>query len=365
MSEIDDSVRDICSSLTSEISDKAKALGRNGAIDALFPVKALSQVVSGVNYFIKARVGGEDSSEHVHIRAYKKFDGSVSLAGLQVGKSADDELEFFDAEGGDEPEDGGGEDGEEIDLTGDGGVTKLILQEGTGETPPDGNEVRAHYTGTLLNGEKFDSSRDRGKEFVFQLGVGQVIKAWDVGFASMKVGERCILTCRQDYAYGEGGSPPKIPGGATLKFDCELIGFHLKKKEKWDMSGEEKADAAEKSKAEGTAAFKAKDFATALSFYTEAFDLVTDETEDSRSEALTLSCALNAGMCALKLKDYAACVKNCSSALEIDEANVKALFRRGSVRGTVRQHCRLTHVLTLNTGLLRYGRLRSCEGRPA
>ena len=78
--------------------------------------------------------------------------------------------------------------------------------------------------GTLADtGDKFDSSRDRGREFNFSLGVGQVIKAWDVGFASMKKGERAMLTCRADYAYGESGSPPKIPPGATLKFDCELI----------------------------------------------------------------------------------------------------------------------------------------------
>jgi FKBP-type peptidyl-prolyl cis-trans isomerase len=275
MDEITDDVRDICASLSSEITDKAKALGRNGAIDKLTPIKALSQVVSGVNYFIKARVGADDSAEHVHIRAYKSHDGSVSLAGLQVAKTADDELDYFDADSSDEPEDGG-EDG--IDLTGDGGVMKLILKEGDGDLPAEGNEVKAHYTGTLLNGDKFDSSRDRGKEFEFTLGVGQVIKAWDVGFASMKVGERCILTCREDYAYGPGGSPPKIPGGATLKFDCELIAFGEKQKEKWQMSGAEKADAAEKSKAEGTAAFKAKDFAKALSLYAEAFEMVTDET---------------------------------------------------------------------------------------
>jgi FKBP-type peptidyl-prolyl cis-trans isomerase len=75
------------------------------------------------------------------------------------------------------------EEVKQIDLTGDGGVLKQILREGSGETPPKGNEVRAHYTGTLTNGEKFDSSRDRGQEFKFMLGTGQVIKAWDVGFA--------------------------------------------------------------------------------------------------------------------------------------------------------------------------------------
>jgi hypothetical protein len=62
-----------------------------------------------------------------------------------------------------------------------------ILQEGSGETPPNGDEVRAHYTGILEDGTKFDSSRDRGQEFKFMLGQRQVIRAWDIGFASMKV----------------------------------------------------------------------------------------------------------------------------------------------------------------------------------
>jgi peptidylprolyl isomerase len=237
----------------------------------------------------------------------------------------------------------------QIDLTGDGGVLKQITREGTGETPPKGNEVVAHYTGTLTNGEKFDSSRDRGKEFKFTLGTGQVIKAWDVGFASMKVGERAVLTCREDYAYGKAGSPPKIPGGATLKFDCELIGFSEKKKEKWDMTPIEKLCEAENAKAAGTALFKAKDFAGALAKYEDSIDYVDGQDEDDqdssdseeedntqknkvdpKKKALLLSCSLNAGMCALKLKEYDTCINHCSTALSIEHDSVKALFRRGS-----------------------------------
>ena len=63
-------------------------------------------------------------------------------------------------------------------------------------------------------------------EFKFKLGQGQVIKCWDLGFASMKVGEKAVLTCGSEYAYGKSGSPPKIPADATLKFDVELLGFN-------------------------------------------------------------------------------------------------------------------------------------------
>ena len=83
--------------------------------------------------------------------------------------------------------------------------------------------MHAHYTGTLTDGTKFDSSRDRGQPFSFVIGKGQVIRAWDEGIASMKVGERAELTCSPDYAYGARGFPPVIPPNSTLIFDVELI----------------------------------------------------------------------------------------------------------------------------------------------
>jgi len=111
-----------------------------------------------------------------------------------------------------------------LDICGDGGCLKKILVEGTGPLPVDGAEVKVHYVGTLKDsGEKFDSSRDRDDHFKFTLGQGRVIKGWDQGVATMKTGEKCILRCRADYAYGDNGSPPKIPGGATLDFEVELF----------------------------------------------------------------------------------------------------------------------------------------------
>lgn len=89
-----------------------------------------------------------------------------------------------------------------------------------------GDKVFVHYVGTLLDGTQFDSSRDRGDKFSFELGKGQVIKAWDIGVATMKIGEICQLICKPEYAYGAAGSPPKIPPNATLVFQVELFEFH-------------------------------------------------------------------------------------------------------------------------------------------
>ncbi|XP_041853269.1 peptidyl-prolyl cis-trans isomerase FKBP4 isoform X2 [Melanotaenia boesemani] len=117
-------------------------------------------------------------------------------------------------------------EGEDITLKKDGGVLKLVKREGTGtELPMTGDKVFVHYVGTLLDGTHFDSSRDRGEKFSFELGKGQVIKAWDIGVATMKVGELCQLICKPEYAYGSAGSPPKIPPNATLVFEVELFDF--------------------------------------------------------------------------------------------------------------------------------------------
>ncbi|XP_034089419.1 peptidyl-prolyl cis-trans isomerase FKBP4 [Gymnodraco acuticeps] len=117
-------------------------------------------------------------------------------------------------------------EGEDITPKKDGGVFKLVKREGTGtELPMTGDKVSVHYVGTLLDGSPFDSSRDREDKFSFELGKGQVIKAWDIGVATMKVGELCQLTCKPEYAYGSAGCPPKIPPNATLVFEVELFEF--------------------------------------------------------------------------------------------------------------------------------------------
>ena len=98
------------------------------------------------------------------------------------------------------------------------------LVAGTGAEATGGNQVSVHYTGTLTDGSKFDSSLDRGTPFQFQLGAGQVIQGWEQGVAGMKVGGKRRLTVPPELGYGAGGFPPVIPANATLVFEIELLG---------------------------------------------------------------------------------------------------------------------------------------------
>jgi peptidylprolyl isomerase len=95
---------------------------------------------------------------------------------------------------------------------------------GTGPSPRPGQTAVVHYTGTLTDGTKFDSSLDKGQPYEFPLGRGTVIRGWDEGVATMKVGGKRHLIVPPALGYGAMGRPPAIPGGATLVFDIELLG---------------------------------------------------------------------------------------------------------------------------------------------
>lgn len=244
----------------------------------------------------------------------------------------------------------------------DGGLLKKILVEGQGDaSPTPGSSVEVHYVGTLhSDGSKFDSSRDRDSKFKFDVGVGQVIKGWDQGIISMKRGEKCILRCSADYAYGERGSPPKIPGGATLNFEVELFSWKEKVKPPAMMTAEERREHALKMKDMGTEAFKQGDFPTAVNRYEDGAEYITydPDAQDERThshggipcdgdhgsddsggvkEPLQLSDAdkqlavallNNSAMARLKIGEHDAAKFDCTKVLQYDAKNIKAIFRR-------------------------------------
>ncbi len=104
------------------------------------------------------------------------------------------------------------------------GLQFVDEQVGQGKSPETGKRVTVHYTGTLTDGKKFDSSKDRGQPFQFRIGVGEVIKGWDEGVMSMKVGGKRKLVIPAALGYGARGVPGVIPANATLCFDVELLG---------------------------------------------------------------------------------------------------------------------------------------------
>jgi len=112
-------------------------------------------------------------------------------------------------------------------ITAESGLKYQDIKVGTGKSPKKGDMVVVHYTGTFENGEKFDSSLDRGRPFEFRIGMGQVIKGWDEGVASMKTGGKRKLIIPGKLAYGDKGisqgGKTIIPPNATLLFDVELL----------------------------------------------------------------------------------------------------------------------------------------------
>ena len=216
-----------------------------------------------------------------------------------------------------------------INITEDGGIKKKILKEGSGASPEQGNEVHVNYIGRNSDNKVFDQTKD--KPFTFKIGSGQVIKGWDMGVKTMKVGEKAEFILSPDYAYGNKKVSDLIPENSTLTFEIELLKVVVPKKEVSDMTYEEKLAEGKKLKAEGVEKFKAKDFSAARDLFTRATAYLEtmDKTKEAEAEGVNLyvTTLSNICNCCDKQKEYHAVVNFATKVLKIKELPKLYYFR--------------------------------------
>ncbi|KAJ3357115.1 hypothetical protein HDU83_008622 [Entophlyctis luteolus] len=218
----------------------------------------------------------------------------------------------------------------EVELAPGGALRKRVLREGAGDLVAPMSLVSVHYTGYFHpNGAKFDSSHDRERPLEFKVGEGRVIRGWDDGLLSMRVGEVCELVCAPEFAYGEDGNPPTIPANATLLFQIEVLSC----KPPEDPISKKVADAAA-AKDEGNAHFAAKRFAPAAQAYRHGISRLEYSwgavpAEMEQIGKLRVSLNLNLAASLIATKDMREAITACDRVLEVDARNVKALYRKG------------------------------------
>jgi tetratricopeptide (TPR) repeat protein len=210
-------------------------------------------------------------------------------------------------------------------------VVKKFLKEGAGECPPRRSQCSLLYTGKFEDGKVFDERQDSNSPYVFKLGIGEIMKGWDIAVASMKVGEISEFSIAADYAYGEAGLPPKIAANMNLVFVIELLSF-----EKEPITGEEKIEYATQHKELGNALIKTKNYAPALVEYDKALVAVGYFYSRKKSlrpqiQSLQIALHLNASFCCLKVTpaEFARARAEAEAVLKLDPHNVKALYRHG------------------------------------
>jgi len=221
---------------------------------------------------------------------------------------------------------------EGIKLTEDGGVVKYLISEGNGPSPVANQEVIVDYVGRLVNGAEFDSSLARANPLKFNVGVGQVIKGWDIGICTMKKGEKAKLVIDSKYAYGEKGSPPKIPENANLEFEVELLDFHDKRKPIMDMNNDEREKLAEEYKVLGNEHFKAKRLRPAAYAYKEGIQAISNILESERTESIkNLFNALHLNLCIVlnNLSQWSETAKYANEVIKRIPNHPKARYLRG------------------------------------
>lgn len=205
----------------------------------------------------------------------------------------------------------------------------MMIVKGEGEGPEKGQEVTVNYVGRLEDGTIFDNSADHGEPLKINIGTGQVIEGWDQGIMAMKLGEKADLFIQSKYGYGDMGSPPKIPGGATLVFTVELIQIAERRPTRWQMSDDELIQVALRQKDDGNIKFKEKKFKEAEGHYQDAIShLDTVKIENEDLQKLKIICYQNLSVSLNNTGDHKDAVQSCTLALKIDPNALKALYQR-------------------------------------
>jgi peptidylprolyl isomerase len=210
-------------------------------------------------------------------------------------------------------------------------VFKKIESPGALTSIKPGSTVKVHYKGSLFSdGTVFDSSIERGEPIEFKLGKGMVIKGWDVGIASMRVGEKASLLIDPEYGYGKQGSPPKIPQDAILLFDVELVSVD---ESTADLSIDEKIAKASEYKFHGNESFKSQNYKESISNYSSGIRILNetfgcDPNQGEMVKDLKISLNSNLAASFLKSNDASAALKHCENVIEIQPDHSKAIYRK-------------------------------------
>ncbi|KAH7849821.1 hypothetical protein Vadar_023470 [Vaccinium darrowii] len=223
-----------------------------------------------------------------------------------------------------------------INVTDDSKVIKKILREGEGTlTANEGAAVTVRFTAKLEDGTVFEKKGFDEGPLEFITDEEQVIAGLDRAAVTMKKKEQAILTITPEYGFGSTAVKRDlavVPPNSTLIYDVEMLDF-VKEKAPWEMTSQERIDAAARKKEEGNLLFKDGKYLRAGKKYDKAADYVCEDAPfgdngEKLVKALRVSCWLNGAACSLKLNDFHEAIKLCSKVLDVEFHNVKALYRR-------------------------------------
>jgi peptidylprolyl isomerase len=218
---------------------------------------------------------------------------------------------------------------EYTNITEDGGVKKKILKEGTGAEAVEGAEVSVNYIGRNKDNKIFDQTKDT--PFKFKIGEHKVIKGWEIGVKTMKIGEKSEFILSPEYAYGSQKVSDLIPENSTLTFEIELLKVEIPKKDISEMTYEEKLAEGKKYKEEGVAKFKGGDIANARDSFNRAIAYLENMDKSKQEEAegvnLYVTTLSNICNCCNRQKEYHPVINFATKGLRIKEVPKLFYFR--------------------------------------